>query len=113
MNTYDNYDNKPTRIITEEDTGSVLSIKGKGNKVKLKAVSGYSKSDVLAVMKNTGDELIFTFKTWYPNTYPEVKVTLDFSQAHEMYLLLRYLVDFSNLCDKHTFDDVERKNKTM
>lgn len=112
MNTYDNYDNKPTRIIVQEDTGSVLSIKGKGNKVKLKAVSGYSKSDVLAVMKYTGDELIFTFKSWLPDLYPEMKVTLDFSQAHEMYHLLKFIVDNDALCGPEEITDkVNKKPK--
>ena len=108
-----NYSNKPKRIVTQEGNDGVLSIKGKGNKVKLKAISGYTKSnEVMAVVKDTGDNLEFTFKSWFPDRYPEHNVTLDYSQAYDMYLLLRYLVDFSNLCGKDTFDDVERKDKT-
>ncbi|HEY9705589.1 MAG TPA: hypothetical protein V6C58_24335, partial [Allocoleopsis sp.] len=85
------YDNTPKRKVICEDL-TTFTIKGKGNKIKIKSGNGYTElNKLLAVVNDTGNDLHFSFPSWNQNSYNELELTLDYSQAHYMYHLLKFI----------------------
>lgn len=69
--------------------GLTMNIKQKGNKTKLKFGNGYSyPGETAAMLKDTGNGYICKFKSQSITTQ-DYYVCLDYSQASDLYLLLK------------------------
>lgn len=69
--------------------GATMYIKQKGNKTKLKFGNGYSyPGETAAMLKDTGNGYICKFKSQSITTQ-DYYVCLDYSQASDLYLLLK------------------------
>lgn len=110
------YQKFPKRTVFCTDAGYNFEIKGKNDKIKIKSASGFVHQDkILAKVKNTENGYIFDFPLWTPsnlNDPPKYHtVELDYSEAHFLYHLLKYLYDFDKSTEGEVIADKPRKTK--